>query len=272
MIIQNGARGRLGIDLTEDDARSLASEIAYGGGSVKQRRARLEQLAESFPIVAVTAYFEILAMQEHARESRIREGIYRAFAQLREEYLRLGSWLYVGQRDADEGWGWIGPYAWSEADYQHRFASLLEQEFPRAVHLEMPINERMRSDLDALPADVKRRSAQYVDIVISDLSALAELPQTHDGAGAAFRSFEHEAFIEVKWYWKAAARWEWKDLRRFLRDVPADLTRLHAHLAAERCSVAAMLVVDDRGSFLPRLPSELRPDDVILLELSPPTG
>jgi hypothetical protein len=53
--------------------------------------------------------------------------------------------------------------------------------------------------------------------------------------------------------------------------------RLHVHLKARRCAVAAMLVADDRGTFLPRLRTEaaqrdlLRAalDDVCLFSLAP---
>jgi hypothetical protein len=211
-------------------------------------------------------------------EAAVRAGLERAFEKLRAEYEESGGWLYVGPRDRDEDWGWIGPYAWSEADFTYKFARLLEEEFPRAVHLEMPINERMRSDLDPLPEGVKRRLPQYIDIVVANLESLASLDATADSAGAAFRARRHEAFIEAKWFPKASRHFEGIDRRRFLKSVPADIRRLHAHLKAGRCAVAAMLVVDDGGAFLPRLLAEaaepdcLRAalDDVCLFPLAPP--
>jgi hypothetical protein len=203
-------------------------------------------------------------------EASVRSGIERAFAALREDYEDYGNWRYPGPMDADEEWGWIGPFAWSEADYAHRFAMLLEREFPRAVHLEMPINERMRSDLEPLPEGVRRRHAQSIDIVISDLGEIAALPQTALDAGRAFRARRHEAFIEVKWFPKAAARWNGIDRDRFLKSVPADLARLERHLVAGRCAVGAMLVVDDRGTFLPEVTSDGIPHGVLFLPLGPP--
>jgi hypothetical protein len=262
--------------MTEAEAVDRAESIIRARElSASERAARLTELVERFPNssrveVCVASCLEQLAMAHIKRRSSVETRIETAFTLLRADYVSQGSWKYPGQRDADEGWGWIGPYAWSEADYQHRFASLLEEEFPGAVHLEMPINERMRSDLYPLPPGVKRRSPQYIDIVISNLAFLADMEQTAEAAGATFRKHQHEAFIEVKWYWQAAARWTGNDRKRFLADVRSDLNRLHVHLQRGRCCVAAMLVVDDRGTFLPQLPGDAVPAGVMLLPLAPP--
>jgi hypothetical protein len=211
-----------------------------------------------------------MSLPDPIDEARVRAALERAFAKLRIEYEQSGGWLYPGPKDAEEDWGWIGPYAWWEADFAHRYAMLLEEDFPGAVHLEMPINERMRADLDPLPEGVKRRNPQYIDIVVTDLASLDHLPATARGAGAAFRSRRHEAFIEVKWFPKAAKRWDGPDFDRFIRSVPADIERLDAHLNAGRCAVAAMLVVDDRGRFLPRLSQHTLREGVLVFGLTPP--
>lgn len=207
-----------------------------------------------------------------SRSEDIREKVFAAFAALRADFTRAASWKYPGALDADESWGWLGPWAWSEADIQHRFATFLEQQFGvGAVHLEMPINERMRSDLDPLPPDKKRRATTFIDLVVADLAELSGLPQTADGAGAAFRARRHEAFIEVKWRNKAAATWFGLDYKTFSDEVASDLERLHLHHLRGRCSVAALLFVDNDGRYWPKFLSEHQvPNDVLQLVLAPP--
>jgi hypothetical protein len=79
------------------------------------------------------------SLRDELNEAEVRAALERAFGKLRADYEESGGWRYLGPRDADEQWGWIGPYAWSEADFTYKYARLLEEEFPRAVRLEMPI-------------------------------------------------------------------------------------------------------------------------------------
>jgi hypothetical protein len=110
----------------------------------------------------------------------------------------------------------------------------------------------------------------FIDLVVTDLAELAALPQTAEGVGAAFRARRHEAFIEVKWRSRGAERWLWHDYQTFSTETSADIERLHLHRQAGRCTMAAMLVVDNRGSFWSQLQSEQQfPDDVLLLALTP---
>lgn len=194
----------------------------------------------------------------------VRAGIERAFNKLQQQYLTLGGWRYPGWRSAKEGHGYLGPWAWSEGDYQFHFARLLEEQFPGCVHIEFPLKAATRDDLGLAPG---ARGSTHVDIVISDLS---KLPNDPLEAGRLFRSRRHEAFIEVKRFMKTTERWRAINWRDFQKGVLPDTARLSAHLQAGRCLIAAMLIVDDRGWQTSRMWELEMPDDVLYLVLQPP--
>jgi hypothetical protein len=59
---------------------------------------------------------------------------------------------------------------------------------------------------------------QHIDIVVTDPSAIPDADDASD-LGHAFRSQQHLAFIEVKWFQKGSKRWESTTGRR--RSLPA---------------------------------------------------
>jgi hypothetical protein len=195
----------------------------------------------------------------------IRRRIGGAFELLRQAYATSGGWRYPGYLDKAESYGYIGPFAWSEADYVHRFATFLERDFPGAVHLEMPIRVGTRIDADQPPPG-KRSVTTFVDIVVSDLG---EMPSDPRAAGERFRGMTHEAFIEVKWFVRAPEKWIGVDWRRFKTGVARDVEKLRVHKQLGRCHVAAMLIVDDSDRFIARVDELTLSEDVDLLLLSP---
>lgn len=195
----------------------------------------------------------------------IRAKILTAFGHLKATYALNGAWRYPGSRSGEEGY--LGPWGWSEGDYQYQLARLLEVEFPGCIHVEMPIRPCMVRNL-GLPQGA--RGIEHIDIVVSDLSALSPEPEE---AGRQFRAHRHEAFIEVKRYLKADPRWKSTNWRDFKKAVPADAERLGRHLVAERCVLAMMLIVDDWGCHVPRMRDlglGTDEDPVEYLILSPP--
>ncbi len=212
---------------------------------------------------------------------QVQERIESAARRLQVDYSRCGGWRseYAGYLDVDDPAfpGYVGSFAWSEADIQHRFANLLHDEFGEleadgdsAVHLELPIREGTRSDLDPVVAPARRR-VQHIDIVVTDPRHLRGVPADQpSGIGHAFRGQQHLAFIEVKWFHKGSTRWtrhNWN--AKVIKGVEPDVDRLAEHVARGRCLVGAMLLVDDTGAYGERY-SELKwPEEVIRLALEP---
>jgi len=190
-----------------------------------------------------------------------------AFALLQDEYLQRGGWNYPGFLTEADGYSYPGPLAWSEADYQYRFAKLLETEFPDCVvYLELPLRARTRPDLSLLPG---AKGSTHIDIVITDLSGVVANDPVREGI--AFRSRCHEAFIEVKWFLKSYEHWKSDHHRSFRKGVPADLERLSKHQAACRCLAAALLLVIDAPWVTPLVDELEVPKNVDLLLLEGPS-
>jgi hypothetical protein len=115
----------------------------------------------------------------------------------------------------------------------------LDLEFPLKVHCQFKLNKTTRADFERVPR-------QAVDIVVSDLSAFAD----PEADAAAMRTMTHDAFIEAKWFPKGWHKSSWEfDGRGRVKEVQDDLNRLADHLAAGRCRVAAMLIVQDEDFF-----------------------
>jgi hypothetical protein len=214
-------------------------------------------------------------MEEH----EVRERVQAAFHCLQSEYVKFGGWQprYGGYLDEDDAAfpGYVGPFAWSEADIQHRFANDLSEQFRSletsgrpAVHIGLPIRVGTRDDLEKDESG-KLPAQQHIDIVVTDPNGV---PDGDDVAptelGRAFRSQQHLAFIEVKWFHKGSKHWEkhnWK--AKVVAGVQPDLDRLEQHLAKGRCLVAAMLLVDDTGAYLDRYDELAWPADVLRLSV-----
>ena len=193
----------------------------------------------------------------------------RAFRRLQFEHAKIGGWRerYGGYLDEDDAAfpGYVGPFAWSEADLQHRFANHLSDAFydldsfgRTAVHIGLPIRVGTRADLDKTE-EGEWPPQQHIDIVVNDPDAIPDGDHaTPSEIGHAFRSQQHLAFIEVKWFHKGSTHWDaqnWK--KKVVKGVQPDLDRLEQHLLKGRCLVAAMLLVDDTEAYLDRY-DELR--------------
>jgi hypothetical protein len=190
-----------------------------------------------------------------------------AFAPLQAAYFERGGWKYPGFLTEADGYSYPGPLAWSEADFQYRFAKLLETEFPDcAVYLELPLRARTRPDLSLLPG---AKGSTHIDIVVTDLSGVVADDPAREGT--AFRTRCHEAFIEVKWFLKSYERWKFHHCRSFRKGVPADLERLSAHQGAGRCLAAALLLVIDAPWVMPLVHELEVPKSVDLLLLEGPS-
>lgn len=174
--------------------------------------------------------------------SRVEDGLMDAYERFLEGYAGWGGHAFHGWTDYPDTQNFQGPMVWSEADCAFRFALELERSFPRSVHAEFAIGKATR--LDYAP-DVERR--QRVDLVVSDFSTFVEDEQSQD----RFRTWPHDAFIETKWLVKgwAGNRFE-LDAHKRGASVHADIKKLDRHLELDRCSVAAVLVVDDEDFFL----------------------
>jgi hypothetical protein len=209
----------------------------------------------------------------------VRDRVQAAFNGLQADYARLGGWQarhggYLDEGDAAFP-GYVGPFAWSEADIQHRFANHLSEQFRSletsghpAVHIGLPIRVGTRDDLEKDEGG-KWPAQQHIDLVVTDPQAIGDGDDANPRAlGGAFRSQQHLAFIEVKWFHKGSTHWEkhnWK--AKVVEGVQPDLDRLEHHLAVGRCLLAAMLLVDDTGAYLDRY-DELRwPHDVMRLSV-----
>jgi len=208
---------------------------------------------------------------ENASDDGVRAGIRSAFARLQEQYRALGGWRYSGSLPAEEGYGYLGPWAWSEGDYQYKFARLLEDEpgFRGHVHIEVPLRPAFRSGLDLSPGAL---GTSHVDIVVTDFTDT--LPDATVDAGDLLRDHCHSAFIEAKWFLKSAPRWRNINWRAFERGVRSDIQRLSKQQKNGWCQVAAMLVVDDWGWHAWRMWTEWAdvdlPPNVEYLVLVPP--
>jgi hypothetical protein len=180
-------------------------------------------------------------------EDAIVGSLYTAFRSLKTRYLEVGGWLYPGDLGESRGYGFLGPWAWSEGDYQYQFARALEVEFPGSVHLEMPLKPAFRSGLELAPGS---KGTRHIDIVVSDL---ASLPVDHAPAGRLFRERTHEAFVEVKRFMKGREEFRNINWRDFCKGVSGDAARLSEQKARGWCQVAALLIVDDRAWHVDRM-------------------
>ena len=107
----------------------------------------------------------------------------------------------------------------SEGDCAFRFGAALEAEFPRRVHLGLPLSAATVAEFD--PEADKR---QVVDVVIAD----------PDGA-----ALEHEAFVDVTYFPRGSKG------ARLLGAVEADGERLRRQYERGNCTAALLLVVDE---------------------------
>lgn len=189
-------------------------------------------------------------------------GLYLAFQSLKKRYLNVGGWRFPGVLDEQRGWGFAGPWAWSEGDYQYQFALALERRFRRCVHLEMPLKAAFRDGLS--------KKTAHIDIVVSDLSSLPL--RDPDQAGRLLRAHEHEAFIEVKCYLKGLPEWRSINWRDFQQGVVPDARRLSDYKERGWCKVAAMLIVDDQGWHVGRMGDIDLPSDITYFVLRPPVA
>jgi hypothetical protein len=204
-------------------------------------------------------------------EKEITARLFAAYERLQFHYTKGGGWRdrYRGYPDAEDGFGYVGPLAWSEADYQFLYATELAREFQSLpslpmVHLELPIRIGTRADL---PADAagKPPRVTHVDIVVTDPE---QIPYDAVEATEAFRTQRHHAFIEVKWFHKGSPRWlEFNWQRKVVGGVQPDLHRLADHKATGRCQVAAMLLIDDTGAYRDRYDELDWPDSVLRLSV-----
>jgi len=128
---------------------------------------------------------------------------------------------------------------WSEADVAFRLARCLANRFPGRVHLEFPIAQWTRADVDKA---VDKR--QFVDVVVTgeglagDDKIWSELP-THT----------HQLFAEVKWLPRGSGtHWRFDHIRK-VGAVNRDAQRLARHLELGRCLHAAVFVADHDGLF-----------------------
>jgi hypothetical protein len=178
----------------------------------------------------------------HVNEPELRSRLHAAFDRLLADYADLGGYQFHGWTHEHEPRNYHGPFIWSEADCVFRFALELEKEFPRQVHCELKVNKNTRLDF---PSEGEMRGLQ-VDIGISDLSAFT----ADDTAYDRFRSHQHLLFVEAKWFPKGYEGYQWEYVaREQVKAVQGDLDKLERHLRLGRCTVAAMLVVDDEDYF-----------------------
>lgn len=192
---------------------------------------------------------------------QVKEVIEAAFARFLAAYQLNGGFRFGGRVESDDPGAYAGPAFWSEDDVAFRFALELEREMPGSVHLELPLARYSRSDLE----DGEGNSR--VDIALTDMSDFVA-----DGtAGERFKALQHSAFIEVKWLykgWWGHPRWEMDAIGR-VEGVRRDLAALARHLKLGRCSVAAMLVVDEECYFEHHFEDDGWPKDVMRLVASP---
>ncbi len=169
---------------------------------------------------------------------RLEQGLDAGFEALLQRYETLGGNLFYGYSKTGDPLNYKGPLIWSEGDCAFRFAHELEERFPELVHLEMPIGKTYFADFDR-----ERDKRQFIDIVISDLSDFAV-------GEDVFAERAHNAFVEVKYIPKRLAPPFLRDSHRNVNAILGDGERLKIHLDRKtRCSVAAVLVVDDDDFF-----------------------
>jgi hypothetical protein len=188
----------------------------------------------------------------------IQDKVMNAFDRLLAGYATWGGYRYHGWTSYEDQRNYQGPMLWSERDCDLRFAFELEREFPGAVHMEVAISKASRTDYDKAAEGFQR-----VDVAVSDFSTFVE----DDGSFERFRTHEHDAFFEVKWFAKG-----WgnnRDAKSRLADIPIDTRKLANHLRLGRCKVAGMLVFDDESYLHQQGSTEDWPDGVWRLYVGP---
>jgi len=128
---------------------------------------------------------------------------------------------------------------WSEADVALRLALCLAKRFPGRVHMEFPIAQWTRADVDKT---IDKR--QFVDLVVAGEGLSGD-----DGIWKALPTHTHLLFAEVKWFPRGSGtRWRFDHIRK-VAAVNRDAHRLARHLELRRCRYAAAFVADHDGLF-----------------------
>lgn len=170
----------------------------------------------------------------------IRAALHEAFDRFLGVYEQSGGHRYHGWTDYDDPANYRGPTFWSEHDCVYRLALELERDFPRHVHLELPVARWSFADFNAVG---DRR--QFVDLVVSDLAAFSE----DDTSQHRFMTHAHDLFVEAKLFPAGCSkRWRYDHVRK-VDHVVLDAVRLAEHVARGHCRFAAVLVVDDDNLF-----------------------
>ena len=192
-------------------------------------------------------------------KDEVRSRLNAAFDRFLSVYAQVGGHRYHGWDDYSDPRNFRGPTFWSEHDCVFRLALELEREFPRQVHMELPVARWSFADFNK---SVDKR--QSVDLVVSDLTNFVE----DDTSQARFMSHRHELFVEAK-YFPAGCSKTWRfDHVRKVKSVYADAERLARHLERGHCLVAAVLVVDDDNLFEDHRTEHAWPDGVDMLVAS----
>lgn len=143
---------------------------------------------------------------------------------------------------------------WSEADVAFRLATCLDKRFPGRVHMEFPIAQWTRHDVDK---SIDKR--QFIDVVVTDEGLAGG-----EGIWSALRTHQYLLFAEVKWL-PRGSRGPWRfDHIRKIDAVNRDARRLARHLELRRCLYAAVFVADHDGVFASEYQSLSWPPDVRL--------
>jgi len=128
---------------------------------------------------------------------------------------------------------------WSEADVAFRLATCLAKRFPGRVHMEFPIAQWTRADVDKT---VDKR--QFVDVVVTGEGLAGD-----DNIWSELPTHTHLLFAEVKWLPRGSGtRWRFDHIRK-IEAVNRDAQRLARHLQLSRCLHAVVLVADHEGLF-----------------------
>jgi hypothetical protein len=182
------------------------------------------------------------------------------FARFLDTYAAVGGHNHYGWDDYADPRNYKGPTIWSEDDCVFRFGLELEREFPRQVHLELPVARWSFADFDK---NFDRQ--ERVDLVVSDFTEFMEDETSHE----RFMRRRHELFVEGKYFPAGCSRtWRFDHVRK-VDAVRLDAERLARHLERGHCLFAAVLVVDDDDLFEDSRNDVAWPNDVRMLVASP---
>lgn len=141
-----------------------------------------------------------------------------------------GGQTYDGYLGPENGWGWHGPFVWSEdGDLKRVITKLCEDEFGF-------LNVHNESKVSQMAFEEYSGKSKSIDIDVTNAQSVTSRQE--------FRKLRHGLFVEVKMFQKGSSG-SGEAVAKYLMDCE----KLHEEVKAGRCHEAIAIVVDEGDQY-----------------------